>query len=138
MALQTGPGRTPLFSKASSTSRIARSRGVPEMTILFPWLDRPSKPKAVSAITLNRNGSAFCLNNAAACLVFASIILSHQSCRFCAEGAYKVYMSVFPRCLIRNGNMSFSSFGPSSTVVVTSVLPERAEPVEVTEDMVFV
>lgn len=108
------------------------------MAILFPSPDRPSEPKAVSAITLNRKGSAFCLNNAAACLVFASIILSHQSCRFCTEGAYKVYTSVFPRCLIRNGNMSFSSLGPSSTVVVTRVFPERAEPVEATEDVVLV
>jgi hypothetical protein len=77
-------------------------------------------------MTRNRNGSAFCSYRDAACRVLASSILSHHSCRFCAEGAYKVYTSVFPRCLTRKGyialSVSFVAVGASLVTDETVVI----------------
>lgn len=77
-------------------------------------------------MTRSLNGSAFCWKRAVACLVFASMIFSHQSCRLCAELANKVN-SCLPRCLIRNGYMTFSASLGSRTV--TGARPDPPEAV---------
>ena len=84
-----GTGR-PELEKSFSTSSIDRSRGVPLMVMLFCEGCALSYAKAASAITRNRNGSAFCAKSAAACFVFAMMSLSHHSALFDADGANSV------------------------------------------------
>src|SRR5487761_378421 len=76
-ALQTGFGRVARVGYRSSTCLIARSRGVPLITTLLePAFSE--YPNAVSASTRNRKGSSFWANRDAACVVLASMILSHH------------------------------------------------------------
>lgn len=87
------------------------------MTMLVCPDTVPSYANAESAMTRSLNGSAFCANNAAACLVRASMILLHHSSRFWIVGAYRVYVSL-PRCLTLNGYSVLSSFGGSRGITV--------------------
>jgi hypothetical protein len=67
-----------------------------------------SYANAASAMTRNRKGSAFCANNAAACFVFAMMILSHHSALLLADVAYSVYVSL-PKCFTLKGYRILSS-----------------------------
>ena len=135
-ALQTGGGRAAVPSKVFSTSLMALSSGVPLMTMPLPDPVIGSYANAVSAMTRNRKGSAFCLYREAACLVLASMIFEHQSCRACLDGACSSTVSLWPRCLILNGYMT--SFGLSRLVAGMSVLPEPVVLVEAVDDDVSV